>query len=127
RAVASGPKQRSLFIVSVQPLIVVGNNTFINELLEMAGGENLASNLPSSYPTYSREALAAEDPDIIIVMSDIVNDTGTLTELFPEWEQLTAKRKNMIAVVDADLVSRPGPRAVDGLAALVHILRRNHP
>jgi iron complex transport system substrate-binding protein len=127
RATASGPKQRTLFIVSVQPLIVVGNNTFLNELLEVAGGENLASNLPSSYPTYSREALAAEDPDIIIVMSDIVNDTGTLTELFPEWEQLTARRRDMIALVDADLVSRPGPRAVDGLAALVHIFRRNHP
>lgn len=127
RAPGGRPKVRTLLIVSLQPLIVVGKNTFINQLLEVAGAENLASDLSSPYPTYSREALAAEDPDVIIIMSDALEDTSAPGKLFPEWESLSAMRSDRIAVVNADLVSRPGPRAWDALEALVHILRRNNP
>ncbi|MGB2958534.1 MAG: cobalamin-binding protein [Bacteroidota bacterium] len=127
RTPAGSPRVRTLLIVSLQPLIVVGKNTFINQLLEAAGAENLASVLSSPYPTYSREALAAEDPDVIIVISDALEDPSAPGRLFPEWERLSAMRNNRVAVVNADLVSRPGPRAWDGLEALVHILRRNIP
>ena len=126
-APAGSPRVRTLLIVSLQPLIVVGGNTFINQLLETAGAENPASVLASPYPTYSREALAAEDPDVIIIISDALKDPSATGRLFPEWERLSATRNNRIAVVNADLVSRPGPRAWDGLEALVHILRRNSP
>jgi iron complex transport system substrate-binding protein len=127
RKLAGSPAARTLLIVSLQPLIVVGKNTFINQLLEAAGAENLASDLSSPYPTYSREALAAENPDVIILMSDALADTSAPEKLFPEWERLRATRNNCVAVVNSDLVSRPGPRAWDGLEALVHILRRNKP
>jgi iron complex transport system substrate-binding protein len=125
-APAAAQRQRTLFIVSLQPLMVVGRNTFLNELLERSGAENLAARLPSTYPTYSRESFLAENPDVIIVMSDILADVSTLTRLFPEWESLAAVRQHRVHRINADLVSRPGPRAVDGLETLFHILHERN-
>jgi iron complex transport system substrate-binding protein len=124
RALGGDVKIRALCIVSVQPLIVVGRNTFLNELLGTAGADNVAARLPFTYPGYSREAVVAEDPDVILVMSDIVHDRGDLERLFPEWKGLSAVKHERIYSIDADIVSRPGPRAVEGLAELYQLLHR---
>ena len=121
-AKTAGKKMRTILFISLQPLIVVGKNTFLNELLQTAGAYNLAASGPATYPTYSREALAADDPEVIIVMSDLLADTSALLKLFPEWARLSAVRNHKIFRIDADIVSRPGPRAVDGLDSLFHIL-----
>ena len=127
RARVTGPKVRTLFVVSFHPLIVVGRNTFLNQLLEAAGAQNLAASIPATYPTYSREELAAQDPEAILVMADLLRDPRQLPELFPEWKRLRAVRENRVVRVDADLVSRPGPRAVDGLATLHSLLHPQRP
>jgi len=124
RALTGDGNIRTLCLVSVQPLIVVGRNTFLNELLAAAGADNVAARLPFTYPTYSREAVVAEDPDVILVMSDILQDEGSLEGLFPEWRGLSAMKHRRIYSIDADIVSRPGPRAVEGLAHLYQLLHR---
>jgi iron complex transport system substrate-binding protein len=115
-------KKKTLLIVSLQPLIVVGGGTYLSELIRLAGGMNLAISASSTYPMYSRETVVAEDPDVLIIMSDILTDQSMLLTLFPEWEVLTAVQSNQIYGVDADIVTRPGPRAVDGLESLYQIL-----
>lgn len=122
KAKADGFRKRALFLVSTQPLIVVGKNTFLNELLELAGADNLAAGLPGTYPAYSRETLLAENPDIILIMSDVIVDWKSLLDLFPEWSGLSALRRHQIHRVEADIVSRPGPRAADGLESLYGIM-----
>jgi iron complex transport system substrate-binding protein len=126
RSLVTGKPVRTLLIVSLQPLIVVGRNTFLNQLLELAGSENLAAHLPATYPTYSRETLLQENPDVLIVMSDILHSVDDLPRMFPEWRDLSAIRHGNVSRVDPDLVSRPGPRAIDGLEALYHILHGKH-
>jgi iron complex transport system substrate-binding protein len=116
-------KKRVLHIVSLQPLIVVGGRTFLNELIERAGGINIAADAASTYPTLSREAVVARDPDIIIVMSDILAKGSDLTSFFPEWATLRALRTNSVFTINADIVSRPGPRAADGLLHLHRIIQ----
>jgi iron complex transport system substrate-binding protein len=123
----SGPKVRTLLIVSIRPLIVVGGHTFLNELLETAGAKNLAARFPSTYPTLSREAVVSEDPDLLLVMSDVVADTSLLFEEFPEWTSLKATHAHRIHIVDSDLVSRPGPRAVEALQLLARLVRGGIP
>ena len=117
-------RRQALLIVSLQPLIVVGSKSFLAELLELAGGDNIAGSSPSTYPTLSREAVVAANPDIIIVMSDI--HVAELTKLFPEWRTINAFRRHQVFRIDSDIVSRPGPRAPDGLIALYEFIHQGH-
>ncbi|MBP1691897.1 MAG: transporter cobalamide binding protein, partial [Bacteroidetes bacterium] len=101
--------------------------TFINELLHNAGAANLASETGLTYPTLSREAVIAYDPDVVLVMSDIVPTTNAVTEAYAEWSRLTAVRTGRVYRFDADIVSRPGPRAVEALELLSTLLHRKTP
>ncbi|HCV42510.1 MAG TPA: hypothetical protein DGH68_03430 [Bacteroidetes bacterium] len=114
--------KRMLLIVSLQPLIVVGNKTFLAELLELAGGVNIAGSSLSTYPTLSREAVVAANPEVIIVMKDALSDTDELLNLFPEWKTLKAFQTHHVFNIDSDIVSRPGPRAIEGLIHLHSII-----
>lgn len=118
---------RTLLFVSLQPLIATGAGTFIDELVRQAGGVNLAAQTSLTYPTLSREAVIAYDPDVLLVMSDVVSSTDAVTALYPEWTRLTAVRAGRIYRLDADRISRPGPRAVDGLQLLSSLFHRNSP
>jgi len=122
RAQAGNGAVRTLLVVSVQPLLVAGRNTFIHELLEAAGAANLAAYARGNYPAYSRETVIANNPDVILVTSDAIADASSLIRLFPEWQIVAAVRHGRIHRVKSDLVTRPGPRALDALDALVHIL-----
>jgi len=113
---------RVLLLVSLQPLMCAGGNTFIDELLRAAGGTNLAARARGTYPSYSRENVIADDPEVIIVTSDILSESAALGELYPEWRTVDAVRNARVFSLDADLVSRPGPRALDALETLFHLL-----
>lgn len=122
RSAAQGKKRKVLFIVSLQPLIVVGSKTFLAELIDLAGGLNIAGMSVATYPTYSREAVVAENPEILFLMSDVPADPHGLVNLYPEWKQTDAEKNGNVFSVNADIVSRPGPRAIDGLETLFHFL-----
>ena len=120
--VVKGKRRSVLVFVSLQPIIVVGQNTFFAELIELAGGMNAVKKGASTYPTYSREAVLKSNPDVLIFMSDILANPANLVTLFPEWTKLNAYRHKRIFRIDADIVSRPGPRAVDGIETLHDLL-----
>ena len=123
RIAAEGkPPVRVLLLVSLHPLMCAGNNTFIDELLRVAGGTNLASRARGTYPSYSRENVLTDDPEVIIVMSDILAGGATLTAMFPEWGSVDAVREGRVFRIESDIVSRPGPRALDALEKLFHLL-----
>jgi iron complex transport system substrate-binding protein len=111
-----------LLFVSLQPVIVAGPGTFLAELIAYAGGENAAARAPSHYSAYSREAVLKDDPDVLIFLSDIGGSNDELVRLYPEWSNLKAFRRGAVYRVNADIVSRPGPRAVDALDTLFTIL-----
>jgi len=108
-------KKGVLLFVSLQPLIVVGGKTYLNEILGLAGAVNLAADAPSTYPAISREAVLADMPDVLLFMSDVVANPENLLKLYPEWRTLKAVQSNRIFFLDPDIMSRPGPRAVDAL------------
>ncbi len=118
---------RALLFVSLQPLIAAGERTFIDELLRNAGATNLAARTGLTYPTLSREAVVAYDPDVLFVMSDVLPATDAIMALYPEWSALTCVRTGRVFRLDADIISRPGPRAVDGLQLLFSLLHRITP
>ncbi len=122
RALPHGPPVASLMLVSVRPLMAAGKGTFLNELLVLAGGRNIAGGAASGYPAISRETILADNPHVILATSDIVTSAPELLSLFPEWAATDAARRGRVFVVDANLVTRPGPRALEGLRLLSGII-----
>jgi iron complex transport system substrate-binding protein len=126
RAVVPGEKVTVLLAVSVRPLMVAGRGTYLHELLEAAGGNNLGARALGTYPTLSRETVVREDPAVVFLLSDAGADSTVMKTMFAEWPRLSAVRAGRVYTLNADLFSRPGPRAVEGLALLITLLHK-HP
>jgi len=122
----SGKKVRIMLIVSLQPLILVGTGTFLAELINLAGGDNVASGTGLTYPTFSRESVVLADPEVAIAMSDLGVNRETLLSMYPEWKNISAIKDGRVFTIDSDIISRPGPRVINGLEMLQEILH-SHP
>lgn len=99
-----------------------GEGTFITLLIERAGGYNIASDL-EGYPQFSLEQIVASDPAFIILGDSMWGVTPEAVATRPGWENLSAVKNGNVLPFDDNLVSRPGPRLVDGLEALAKLLR----
>ena len=102
-------------------LYTVGPHDFLFDLLRLAGCDPVSANAKSSYPQWSKEQLISEDPGVFLFTSDS-GDSVKGIESDPALKGLTAVRQGRVESVDADLVSRPGPRLVQGLQALAQAL-----
>lgn len=90
-------------------LYTAGKKTFMNEMLELAGGKNIVSQ--SGYPKYSEEAIIKANPDVII--TTYPNAKKVISKR-SAWKNIQAVKKGHIYELDADKLSRPGPRLIDG-------------
>ncbi len=99
-----------------------GKGTFITLLIERAGGYNIAADI-DGYPQMSLEQIVAADPAFIILGDSAYGVTPESIASRPGWENLSAVKNNQIFPFDDNLLSRPGPRMVDGLEALAKLLR----
>ncbi|RPI86825.1 MAG: ABC transporter substrate-binding protein [Chloroflexi bacterium] len=100
-----------------------GAGTFIDKLITMAGGNNLGGKLESEWAQMSLEALLIEDPEYILLGDSIWG--GVTVESVRErtgWQNLSAVKEGRVFPFDDNLLSRPGPRMVDGLEALARLL-----
>ena len=122
--VASVPRKPKVFIqIGVSPIVSAGTPTFINELIERAGGLNLARG-KTPYPRFSREQVLMMAPEVIIItsMARMVVFEQVKAE-WARWPTLPAAKNNRIYIENSNLFDRPSPRLVDGLerlAALIH-------
>jgi len=100
-----------------------GPGTFIDTLITMAGGKNLGSGLKDAYAQVSLEELVVQNPEIILLGDAVWG--GVTAEAVAKragWEKLDAVKNNKVYPLDDNLVSRPGPRMVDGLEAMAKLL-----
>jgi len=100
-----------------QTLTTVGPNTFIYDLLERAGCDPVTSDAASDYPEWSVEDLVADGPDIYIATPESAQSAEAIAER-PGFEGIPAVASGAVVLVDGDLVTRPGPRVVEGLEQL---------
>jgi len=107
-----------------EPIMVSGNNTLQNDVIVHAGGSNAFGDQAGWYTT-SLETLLAKNPDIIIV-NDIGNDqtTSLINVLLtsPKFSSLSAVKRHHVYAVDPDIISRPGPRIVEGLEQVREVI-----
>ncbi|MBI4733049.1 MAG: cobalamin-binding protein [Chloroflexi bacterium] len=99
-----------------------GPGTFVDLLIQRAGGYNIGSGLEGQWATISVEQLLVADPAIILLGDAAYGETPEKVAVRPGWETLSAIQSGQVFAFDDNLVSRPGPRLVDGLEALVEIL-----
>jgi iron complex transport system substrate-binding protein len=99
-----------------------GKGTFITQLIERAGGHNIAADL-EGYPQLSLEQVVAADPAFIILGDARYGVTPESIAERPGWENLSAVKNGKVVPFNDDLVSRPGPRLVDALEELAKLLR----
>jgi iron complex transport system substrate-binding protein len=116
-------RPRVLYVLNSQPLITVGPESFIHQLIEIAGGTNVAAGAASPYPRLSIEAVLKEDPQLIIfpVGASEGIPQGE-QELWRRWKTITAVKTDSFHHIASDLLNRPGPRIVLGLEKLAEII-----
>jgi cobalamin transport system substrate-binding protein len=98
-------------------LWTAGSGTFINELIEKAGGVNICQNI-TGYAEISLENVLASDPEIIITSELSYDWAKNATEL----ASTNASQSGRIYTCDDNLVQRPGPRLVEGLEWFAHFI-----
>jgi len=100
-----------------------GVGTFVHQLIVRAKGENVGASLQSAYGQMSIEALLVQPPDIIL-LGDYTWG-GVTPEMVAQragWGALAAVKEGKVFTFDDNLVSRPGPRLVDGLENLASLM-----
>ncbi len=105
------------------PYWTYGPGSFGNDLIALAGGVNIAENTSSEYPMLTSEFVIAQDPEVIIYTVGYMTTT-TADEIAsrPGWDEVAAVVNDEIHSLDDNLMSRYGPRLVDGLESLAGIL-----
>lgn len=95
-----------------------GKDTFIGQMIEMAGGRNAAEDVKGWQ--YSLERLIKNDPDMIVCARDHFTKNGFISA--DGYKQLKAVKQQRVFEVDGDAISRPGPRLADALVELSNII-----
>lgn len=124
---ARGARRPRVFLMLSADLFTVARGSFAHDLIERAGGDNIAAAAAVPYPQLSDEAVIARDPEIIFIGGHQVSASLRELRARPGWGRVTAVREGHIVVLeDPDLASRPGPRLVEALetiAAAIHAVR----
>jgi ABC-type Fe3+-hydroxamate transport system substrate-binding protein len=120
QATAGLRRPRVFWHIWSQPLITIGAGSYMHQLLEIAGAENVYADLPAVSPPVTLEDVVRRDPDIILAGPR--NAAILMSE--PRWQAVRAVREGRIAVVDTMLVGRP---SVQLGAAAAHMAGLLHP
>ena len=99
-----------------------GPNTLLTQMIRLAGGRSIGDSLTSDYAQISLETLLTQNPDIILLGDAAYGTSAEQVASRAGWGDLKAVKDNQIFSFDDNLVSRPGPRLLEGLEALAKIL-----
>jgi len=113
---------RVFFQIGISPIVSIGSDSFIHELIGLAGGKNAAAGA-IAYPRLSREQVLALSPEIFIITSMA---RGAVFEKvkadWNRWPNIPAVRDQRIYLVDSNLFDRPSPRLVEALEMLAKLI-----
>jgi iron complex transport system substrate-binding protein len=118
-ATTSLPRPTVFWPLYDQPLLATGSGSYLNELIDVAGGRNIYCFMKEPSPRVTFEDLMQRDPDVVLASPE----SRVRYAADPRWQALRAVRDNHLLAVDTSLVLRPGPRlgeAARSLALLLH-------
>jgi iron complex transport system substrate-binding protein len=122
KRVAGAPRRSTLLAVGLRPLVAVGGKNFIDELITLAGGENIAANAAQPWLNLPDEYVVAKAPQVIIE-AGMGSERGPSGKNWADLKSIPAVRERRVYAYPSDKILRPGPRIGEGLeeiARLVH-------
>jgi iron complex transport system substrate-binding protein len=115
-------RPRVFFQIGVSPIVSVGSNTFIDQLITLAGGVNAAAGT-APYPRFSVEQVIALAPEVMVISS--MDRTAVFEQVRDQWRQwpaIPAVRRQAVFIAPTNVFDRPTPRLVDGLELLARFI-----
>lgn len=109
--------------INLKPIMTVNKNTFLHDLIRLAGGRNMTEDEPITYPRISLEEVIRKKPEVIIISS--MERGGRFEEARLEWMKWTsipAVKNGRVHLIDSDLIDRPSPRIIEGLEAMARFI-----
>jgi iron complex transport system substrate-binding protein len=125
------PRKKVLFLLgrspgSLQAMVGAGPGTFLDELIQTAGGVNVLAGSPMAYPRVSVEQILAADPDVILDMGDFAHQDGKsllppekFRAMWAPYSSIRAVRENRVLQIANEAVIRPGPRVAEAARLLL--------
>lgn len=111
------------FVLNRNPIISASGGSFLNDILEIAGGRNVVGKMNERYPTLNRESVIQLNPDYFIIPE---KDFQPLPENeytdFNSLSSVPAVKEKRVYYMNPDIILRPGPRLVLGIQQLNFIL-----
>jgi iron complex transport system substrate-binding protein len=117
------PRPKVFIQIGDAPMVTVGKGSFADDLIRLAGGENISGKEKEVYPRFGMEEILKRSPEVIVISS--MNPKGDYQKILQEWTRwktLPAVKNGRIHLIDSDLLDRPSPRIIDGLEELVRVL-----
>jgi iron complex transport system substrate-binding protein len=117
------PRPKVFVQIGDAPIVTVGKGSFADDLLRLAGGENIAGKEKEVYPRFGMEEILKRSPEVIVISS--MNPKGDYQKILQEWTRwktIPAVKNGRIYLIDSDLLDRPSPRIIDGLEELARVL-----
>lgn len=121
KAVSKESKPTVYYEVWGNPYMTVGNTSFINGIIQAAGGTNIFASVESDYPMISEESVIAQNPQFIIV-PNMNGETKKSISDRRGWSSIQAVKDGNVFFIDSDVYSRPGPRLVEAVKNIAQIL-----
>jgi iron complex transport system substrate-binding protein len=117
----------TLYVMKHSPLLVAGNDTLVNDIIEKAGGENIAKGKVSGYSRMEWEDVVSSDPEVVFTSIDFGEGVGynapfdfVMTD--SSTAGLSAVENQRVFPIWYEVIDRPGPRIVDGLEEMYALL-----
>ena len=104
-------------------IFTVGPGSYIHDLIEIAGGTNIAAKAVGAYPQLSAEEILRADPEVIVLAAAPYSAKPEQVAARTGWSAISAVKNGRIVSIESNLINRPGPRvgeAAEAYARLVH-------
>lgn len=112
---------RVFYQVSGEPLYTAGRDAFVTDLMRRAGAASVTADVPGAWPKFSNESALAAKPDAIILPTG--GSMGAANSSVAEaLRNSPAVLTGRVYKINDDLLSRPGPRAVQALEEMANAL-----
>ena len=117
------PRTKVFLQIGEAPIVTVGKGSFADDLIRLAGGENIAGREKGMYPRLGMEEILKKSPEVILISS--MNPRGDYQKVIQEWarwKMIPAVKNGRIHLINSDLIDRPSPRIIDGLEEIARLL-----